>query len=248
MWSTRRKRKNLLHLHAATDVHWSGSKRGSVEHLQLHTVLPALQIIPNLRLLSLRHADINETQQVIIFGLSTLRTLVVRSCCFHPSTTPIPHSHVTALKLAHNDTQTSRHLLSVFASTVEDLEVDSSDGTVSCVRLGGFIELPKLSTFTMTSTGFYPGIVTRQAILTTSKRCTSITTLRILFRIRLSDVSLHHSDFPALRSLTCDQQLAVSLLPVRQVTTYVQYIIPSRKEDPGCFSTHSPRTMRGSQT
>jgi len=230
MRSTRLKRKNLLHLRVATEIHWSGSGSRSLENSQLHPVLSVLPIIPNIQLLSLRHADINEAQQSIIFGLSTLRTLVVRSCGFHPSTTPIPHSHVTALKLAHNDTQTSHHLLSVLASTVEDLEIDSSDGTVRCVRLGGFIELPKLSTLTMTSTDFYSEIVTRQESLGTFKRYTSITTLHILFYLRLSDMSLHHLDLPALRSLTCHHRLAVNLIPKRPLATYVEVYSDFNKE------------------
>jgi len=206
-----------MHLRAAAEMHWNGWCKDSNENLQLHVVLSILPIFPNIRLLSLIYADINEAQQVIIFGLPTLRTLVVRSCCFHPSTNPMPHSYVTALKLAYNDVRTTRYLLSVFASTVEDLEVDSSDSTVSCFLLGGLIALPKVSTFTMT-----PGSKACRASFGTLKRYSSITTLHILFNLNLSDMSLHHLDLPALRSLTCHRQLAGHLIPKRPVTTYVE--------------------------
>ena len=213
----RLKRKDLLHLRAAAEVHWDGWRRDKNEKLYLHTVLSILPITPNIRLLSLRYADINEAQQVIIFGLSTLRTLVVQFCCFHLSTNPMPHSYVTALKLAYNNVQTSHYLLAVFASTVEDLEVNPSDRTVSRSLLSGLIELPKVSTFTMT-----PGFEVYRESFGTLKRYSSITTLHILFHLNLSDMSLHHLELPALRSLTCHHQLAVNLIPKRPVATYVE--------------------------
>jgi len=219
MGFTRLKREHLLHLRAATEVHWDGWSKEKNETLQLHTVLSILPITPNIRLLSLRYADINEPQQVVIFGLSTLRTLVVRSCCFHLSTNPMPHTYVTALKLACNDVQTTRHLLNVLASTVEDLEVDPSDRTVSGFLLGGLIELPKVSTFTTT---YCPGFAACRGSFGTLKRYASITTLHILFHLNLSDMSLHHLDLLALRSLTCHHRLAVNLVPKRPVTTYVE--------------------------
>jgi len=205
-----------LHLRSATEVHWSASKRDSVKSLQLHAVLSVLPIIPNIQLLSLHNADINEAQQAIIFGLSTLRTLAVYFCSFHSSTNPIPDSHVTSLKLFRNDTQTTRHLLTILATTVEELEVDGS--AVGLVQQGGLIHLPKLSTFTSNR----PDPTSSRAFLNAFKQYTSITTLHILFRIRRSDMSLHHSDFPALRSLTCRHRLAVGLIPERPVTTYVE--------------------------
>jgi len=214
--STGWERKDLLHLRSATEVHWSASKRDSVVDLQLHAVLSVLPIIPNIQLLSLHNADINEAQQAIIFGLSTLRTLAVYFCSFHSSTNPMPDSHVTSLKLLRNDTQTTRHLLAILAATVEELEVDGS--AVGLVRQGGLIHLPKLSTFTSN----HPDPTSSRAILNAFKRYTSITTLNILFRLRRLDMSLHHSDFPALRSLTCRHRLAVGLIPERPVTSYVE--------------------------
>jgi len=215
---TRLKRKHFLHLRAATEVHWDVWRKGN-ENLQFHVLLSILPIIPNLRLLSLYNVSINEAQQATIFGLSTLRTLVVQYCRFHPSTNSIPHSHMTALKLTRNDMQTSRHLLSAFASTVEDLEVDPSHRTASCFLLGGLIELPKVSTFTTTN---WPEVADSRASFGIFKRYTSITTLHILFHLSLSDMSLHHLDLPALRSLTCHRQLAVGLIPKRPVATYVE--------------------------
>jgi len=205
-----------LHLRSATEVHWRASKRDSVENLQLHAVPSVLLIIPNIRLLSLHNANINEAQQAIIFGLSTLRTLAAYFCSFHSSTNPIPDSHVTSLKLFRNDTQTTRYLLAILATTVDELVVDGS--AIRLVQQSGLPHLPKLSTFTInhadpTSSG---------AILSAFKRYTSITTLTILFHLKRSDMSLHHSDFPALRSLTCCHQLAVGLIPERPVTTYVE--------------------------
>jgi len=216
--STGWERKDLLHLRSATEVHWRprASKRDSVENLQLHAVPSVLLIIPNIRLLSLHNANINEAQQAIIFGLSTLRTLGVYFCCFHSSTNPIPDSHVTSLKLFRNDTQTTRHLLAILATTVEELVVDGS--AIRLVQQGGLTHLPKLSTFTIN----HPDPTSSGAILNAFKRYTSITTLTILFHLKRSDMSLHHSDFPALRSLTCRHQLAVGLIPERPVTSYVE--------------------------
>jgi len=188
----------------------------SVKSLQLHAVLSVLPIIPNIRLLSLHSANVNEAQQAIIFGLSTLRTLAVYSCSFHSSTNPIPDSHVTSLKISRNGRQTTCHLLAILATTIEELELDGS--AVGLVRQGGLIHLPKLSIFTSNR----PNPAFSRDILNAFKRYTSITTLTILFRLKRSDMSLHHSDFPALRSLTCRHQLAVDLIPERPVTTYVE--------------------------
>jgi len=179
-------------------------------------VLSVLPIIPNIRLLSLHDANVNEAQQAIIFGLSTLRTLRVYLCCFHSSTNTIPDSHVTSLKLFCNDTQTTRHLLAILATTVEELEIDGS--AVELVQQGGLTHLPKLSNFT----NHHSDLTSSPAILNAFKQYTSITTLNILSRCKYPDMSLHHSDLPALRSLTCRHRLAVGLIPERPVTTYVE--------------------------
>ena len=223
--STGWKRRDRLHLRSATQVLWRGLKQNWAEKWRLHTILSVLPTIPNIQLLSLQNADINEAQQVIIFGLLSLRTLVVRSCRFHLLASPLPLSHVTALKLAHNDLQTTRHLLTIFAATVETLEVDYFDRTIGQVLQGGFIELPKLSTFAIK----YQVSRTRSAILDTLKRCTSITTICILLHDNLAVMSLHHSDLPALRSVTCDHRLAMRLIPKRPVTTYVE-VVSSKEE------------------
>ena len=225
--STGWKHKDRLHLRSATEVHWSGLKQNWAEKRRLHTILSVLPIIPNIQLLSLRTATINEAQQAIIFGLSTLRTLVVHGCRFHPSTRALPFSHVTTLKLAHNDMQTTRHLLTVFASTLETIEVGYFDGTIGSILQSGLIGLPKLSTFTME---YYYEYGTGQT-LEIFKQYTSITALHILFDHNLSNMSFHHSDLPALRSLTCDRHLALSLIPKRPVKTYVEVLF-SRGERP----------------
>ena len=223
--STGRKHKDHLHLRSATEIHWRGLKQNWAETRRLHVVLSVLPIVPNIRLLSLCDADINEAQQAIIFGLSTLRTLVVQFCRFHPSTIAPPFSHVTALKLANIDTQTTRRLLTVFASTLETLEVGYLYGTIGSILRGGLIDLPKLSTFTMA----YHEYGTSKAILDIFKGYTSITTLHISIHHSLSGLSFHPSDLPALRSLTCDHHLAVSLMPERSVTTYVEIFFSGKK-------------------
>ena len=220
--STEWERKDLLHLRSATELHWSGSRHDSVESLRLHTVISVLSIIPNIRLLSLRHTNVNEGQQAIIFGLSTLRTLVVNFCYFYPWTNPIPCSHVTSLKLVRTAMETTRSLLTIFATTVEDLDVDVY--AARNVHQGGLIKFPKLSTFTMN----HSAVTSGQTMLNTLKRYTSITTLHIS---SLSDVSFHHSDLPALHSLTCCYRLALNLIPERPVTTYVE-VYPDLEEEP----------------
>ena len=219
------KNKDHLHLRSATEVHWRGLKQNSAEKRQLHVVLSTLPIIPNIRLLSLCNADINEAQQTIIFGLSTLRTLVVQRCHFHPLTRAPPFSHVTALKLANIDTQTTRRLLTIFASTLETLSVGYLYGTIDSILQGGLVELPKLSTFTIERHEYG----TIYGFMDTFKRYTSITTLHFSFPYNFSDLSVHHSDFPALRSLTCDHHLAVILMPERPVTTYVEIFVFGRE-------------------
>ena len=223
--STGRKHKDYLHLRSATEVHWHGLKQNWAEKRRLHAVLSVLPIIPNIQLLSLCDADINEAQQGIIFKLSTLRTLVVQFCRFHPSTMAPPFSHVTALKLVNIDTQTTRRLLTIFASTLETLEVNYFHGTIGSILQRGLIELPKLSTFAMTCHVYG----TNQALLDTLKGYTSITTLHISFPHNFSDPSFHHSCLPALRSLTCDHHLAIGLIPERPVTKYVEVLFPDRE-------------------
>ena len=218
--STGWKCRDRLHLRSATQVFWRGLKQNWDEKWRLHAIVSVLPTIPNLRLLSLQNADINEAQQAIIFGLLSLRTLVVRSCRFHPSANPLPLSNVTTLKLAHNDLQTARHLLKIFAATVETLEVGYFDGTIGQVLQGGSIELRKLSTFTVKCQ--QPR--TRSAILDTLRRCPSITTICVLLHDNLAGMSLHHSDLPALRSVTCNHQLAMRLIPKRPVTTYIEVV------------------------
>ena len=214
------KHKDHLHFRSVTEVHWHGLKQDSAEQMQLHVVLSTLPIIPNIRLLSLCNADINEAQQTIIFGLSTLRTLAVQRCHFRPSTGAPPVSHVTALKITKIHTQTTRHLLTIFASTLETLSVGYLYGTIGSILQGGLIELPKLSSFTIE----YHEYGTIHGVMDTFKRYTSITTLHISFHHNL-DLSFHHSDLPALRSLTCDHHLAASLMPERPVTTYVEIFV-----------------------
>ena len=59
-------------------------------------------------------------------------------------------------------------------------------------------------------------------ILNTFNQYRSITTICITFEDNLEEVSFHHSDFPALHNITCNQDLAVSLIPWQPVTTYVE--------------------------
>ena len=216
--STGWKSKDRLHLHSATEVHWIGLKHTWAEKRRFHAVLSVLSTIPNISSLSLYFADINEAQQATIFGLSTLRTLMVHSCRFHPSTKPLPSSHVTALKLANTDMQTSRRLLTILASTVETLEVYYFDGTIGSILQDGLIVFPKLSAISMRTLQYGIGL----AISHTFKRYTSITTICILFYFDLSELSLDDSDLPALRSLKCRNDLAMRLIPKRPVKTFVE--------------------------
>ena len=225
--STGWKRKDRLHLRSATEVHWRGLEQNWAEKWRLNAVLSVLPTIPNIQVLSLHNAPINKAQQAIIFGLLTLRTLVVHFCRFHPSTKPLPLSHVTVLKLTHTDLQTTRRLLTIFASTIETLEIGLFDGTIDSVMQGGLIKLPKLSKLTIKN-HLYGA---RSAILDTLKQWTSITTICVLLHHDLAAMSLHDSDLPALRSVTCDHRLAKRLIPKRPVTTYVE-VLSSREESP----------------
>ena len=219
--STGWKHKDRLHLRSATEVHWSGWKYSWAEKRRLHAILSVLPTVPNIRLLSLRDAEINEAQQAIIFGLSTLRTLVVNSCSFYPSKKPLPLSHVTALKLAYTDVETIHRLLTLLATSLESLEVDYSNysgGPISPTLHGGLIEPLQLSTLTIKAYHIAPN----QAILDTFKRYTATTTISILSYYTVSGIFLHHSDLPALRSVTCDHRLAMIIIPERPVTTYME--------------------------
>ena len=123
--------------------------------------------------------------------------------------------------------QTTRRLLTVVASTLETIEIGYFDGIIGNILQGGLIGLPKLSTFTME---YYYEYWTGQTF-DIFKKYTSITVLHILFDHNLSNMSFHHSDLPALRSLTCDRHLAMSLIPKRPVKTYVEVLF-SRDERP----------------
>ena len=207
-----------MHLRSATEVHWSGRKHDSVETRRLHAVFSVLPTIPYIRLLSLYRADINHAQQAIIFGLSTLRTLVVHTCRFDPPKRRRPISRVTDLILTNTNMQTTQRLLKILADTVESLEViyygDPTDSTLQ----GGLIELPKISSFTMRCHHQARGL----AIWDTFNQYKSITIIYIPLHSYLPDVSFHHSVLPALRHVTCAQNLAVTLIPQRPVTTYVE--------------------------
>ena len=209
-------RKDRLYLRSATDVHWSGNRGGRAEKWRFQAMLSVLLTTPNIRFLSLSNVDINETQQAIIFGISALRTLEVESCVFDPSTKPLPLSRVNALKCVRTDLQTIRRLLTLLATTVESLDVLYDGGTIGSTLQDGLIELPKLSSFTMKDQRGAAGL----AILNTFNQYKSITTICITFEHNPPKVSFHHSDLPALRNVTCDQDLAVSLIPQRPVTTY----------------------------
>ena len=221
--STGSKSDDHLHLRSATEVHWSGLQHNAAEERRLHIVLSALPTIPNIRLLSLYDAEINEAQQAIILGLSTLRTLVVHSCQFHPSTKPLPLSRITTLRMAYTDMQTTRCLLTMSASTVETLEFGYFDGTFGQDLQGELIKLRKFSTLTLKDD--LKGV--KPAMLKTFGQFTSITTICILFLHDLALLSLHHSDLPALRSVTCCHRLAMRLIPQRPVTTYVEVLSSS---------------------
>jgi hypothetical protein len=191
---------------------------------RLDTLLSVLPTMPNLGLLSLHNTNMNEAQQRVIFGLSTLRTLVVHFCRFYPSTKPLPTSHVTALKCTHSDLQTARRLLTILAPTVETLEVNCFDETIADALRGGLIALPKLSTFTIGARKHVYRVksANRPEILNTLNPYTSITTIVIRSCCYPPVISIHHGDLPALRNLTCDHSLAISLMPGRLVTTYVE--------------------------
>jgi len=216
--STGWKRKDRLHLRSATEVYWRGLQRNWAEKWRLHAILSVLPTIPNIRLLSLYNVDINEAQQAIIFGISTLRTLVVHLCQFHLSTKPLPLSRVNALKFVRTGVKTIRRLLTLLATTVESLEVVYYVDPIRSTLQDWLIELPKLSSFTTRCYGY----VGSHAILDTFYQYKSITTIHILFERYPPEVSFHHTDLPALRHVTCDQNLAVSLIPQRPVTTYVE--------------------------
>ena len=135
-----------------------------------------------------------------------------------PSTKPLPLSRVIALKCVYTGVQTIRHLLTLLATTVESFEIAYYDDPIGPTLQDGMIELPKLSSFTMKCRQQSDGL----AILDTFNQYKSITTIHIHFFRSLPEVSFHHSDFPALRSVKCDRNLAVSLIPQRPVTTYVE--------------------------
>ena len=216
--STGWKRKDRLHLRSATEVHWRGYQRNWAEKWRFQAVLSVLPTIPNIRLLSLYGANINEAQQATIFGISTLRTLVVQLCWFHPSTKPLPLSRVNALKFVHTSVQTIRRLLTLLAATVESLDVTYYGDPIGSTLQDGLIELPKLSSITMMCRQQADGL----AILDTFNQYKSITTIVLLFDRSLPEVSFDRSDFPALRNVTCNHNLAVSLIPERPVTAYVE--------------------------
>ena len=210
--------KDRLPLRSATEVHWSWRKHDSVETRRLHAVLSILPTLPYIRLLSLYHADINHAQQAIIFGLSTLRTLVVHTCRFHPPKKRLPISGVTDLRLTNTDMQTTRRLLTILATTVESLELIYYGDPIVSTLQDGLIELPKISSFAMVCHHQAHGL----AIWDTFNQYKSITTIYIPFHHYLPEVSFHHSVLPALRHVTCSQNLAVTLIPQRPVTTYVE--------------------------
>ena len=211
-------RKDRLYLRSATEVHWRGRYRDRAEKRRFQAILSVLLTTPNIRLLSLYGSVINEAQQAIIFGISTLRTLEVESCVFDPSTKPLPLSHVNALKCVDIDLQTIRRLLTLLATTVESLDVLYGYGTSGSILQDRLIGLPKLSSFTMKDQRGAAGL----AILNTFNQYKSITTICITFGHNPPKVSFHHSDFPSLRNVTCNQDFAVSLIPQRPVTTYVE--------------------------
>ena len=212
---------NRLQLRSATEIHWYYTKKS-----RLHVLVSVLPTIPNIRLLSLFDDEITEVQQAIIFGLPTLRTLELSYCRFHPSTKPLPLSNVTALRLADNDIQTTRRLLTIVAPTLETLEFRYIEDTFGQHLQGELTKLHKLTTLKLVAHIF--GV--KPAMLETFKKCTSITTICILPFHDHALLSLHHSDLPALRSVTCDDQLAMTLIPKRPVKTYVQVLSRSLEE------------------
>ena len=223
--STGSKSKDRLHLRWATEVHWQSwpqwgwSWQIRAERRRLHAVLSILPTIPYIRLLSLRDVDLNSAQQAIIFGSSTLRTLVVHSCQFHWSTKPPPLSHITTLRLINNSRYTTRYLLTKLAATVETVDFNYLTPDIYYALQEGFIELPKLSTICMGDRLY----ANRLAFPGPFKRYRSITTLCILFNFDFNELFIDDSDFPALRSLLCPDKLAISLLPKRPVTTFAEF-------------------------
>ena len=114
--------------------------------------------------------------------------------------------------------QTTRHLVTKLAATVETLDFNYLTLTVYYILQEGFIELPKLSAIRMEGRDFSNSL----AFAGPFKRYTSITTLCILFNFNSFELSIDDSDFPALRSLQCPDELAVILLPKRPVTTFAE--------------------------
>ena len=206
-------------LRLATDVHWSGVKQNRAERKRLRVVLSVLPTIPHIRLLSLHNADIDEVQQRTIFGIPSLRTLVVNSCQFVVRVKALPPSHINALKLAYNGVRTVRHLLTTLAPTLETIKVDEYDVAVRYILQNESVVLPRLSTFIMENTHNWGHCL---AVLGTPKRYRSITTLCIRFCSCLSELRFAKPDLPALRILTSDYKLASRLIPGRPVTTYVE--------------------------
>ena len=208
-----------MRLRLATEVRWRGLKESRAERKRLHVVLSVLPTIPHIRLLSLRNADIDEVQQNTIFGISSLRTLVVDSCQFVVPAKTLPRSHITALKLAQNDVRATRHLLTTLAPTLETISVDEYDVAVSYILQTESVALPRLSTFIMEDIyhwGYY------SAVMGTPKWYGSITTLCIRYCSCLSEFYFANSDLAALRILTSDYTLASRLIPGRPVTTYME--------------------------
>ena len=212
-----------LQLRSATEIRWYCPK---FEKSRLHVLVSFLPTIPNIRLLSLFGEEITEAQQAIIFGLPTLRTLVLDYCRFHPSTKPLPLSNVTALRLADNDIQTTRRLLTIVAPTLETLTFDFFEATFGQDLQGELTKLHKLTTLKLVA--YTHGV--KPTMLETFKKCTSITTICILPFHDHALLSLHHSDLPTLCSVTCDHQLAMTLIPKRPVKTYVQVLSRSLEE------------------
>ena len=204
-------------LRVATEVHWRGLPQQTFsEKRRLHAVLSVLPTLANIRILSLYNADISEAQQAIIFGISTLRTLVVHSCEFQPSTKPLPLSRVNTLNFT--GVKAIGHLLTLLATTVESLEITGDDDPIGPALQNVLIELPKLSSFTMKCQGH----VLSRPISDTFKRYNSITTICIIFDKCYMGVSFDHLDLPALCSVTCNYLFAMLLVPQRPVTTYVE--------------------------
>jgi hypothetical protein len=218
--STGWKCKDRLYLRSAAEVHWSGSTRNWAEWARLHIVLSILPTIPNIRLLSLRGANINGAYQAVIFGIISLRILRVHSCRFFPTTRPLPVSHITVLRVADTSVQTHRYLLEVLATNLEAIEVSGFNETIDSALQDGLVAFPKLSSFVMACRNIF---VSSLGTLKVLSPYTSITTLCIFTEYTIPDLpSFDRSFLPALRSLTCRCKLATALIPGRPVTTYVE--------------------------